>query len=82
MIKILFICHLDIQPVSPIFTNEVDLLIACLADSNGIAPAQKLHIDDIFQNQVNILQIAAEYSLPSGTIAIISRICRIFNNIG
>ena len=57
--------HLDIQLVALIFTNEVDLLVACLADSHRIAPAKKLHVDDIFQNQVNIPHADGDTDRPS-----------------
>jgi len=54
------VIHLDIQPVSLILTYEVNLPVTCLADGNGVAPAQELHVDDVFQQQVDILPIASD----------------------
>ena len=43
-----------VDPKFPVdgFTDKVDLLVPGLADGNGIAPAKKLQIDDVLQDQV------------------------------
>lgn len=43
---------LDIELLASLFTDKVDLLVPGLADGNGIAPAKKLQIDDVLQDQV------------------------------
>ena len=65
------ISHLDIQLVALIFTYEVDLPVAYLADSNGVAPAQELHVDDVFEDQVDVLHVAAEHGFPDSMIGYI-----------
>ena len=62
------VSHLDIQFVSLVLTYEVNLLAAYFAHSNSIAPAQELHVDDVFQNQVNIPHVAAEHCFPDTMI--------------
>ena len=43
---------LDIELLSQLFADEVDLLVTSFADSDGVAPAQQLQIDDVLQDQV------------------------------
>ncbi len=38
------------------FDNELDKF--------GAAPAQEFHVDDVFQDQVDILPVASEHSFP------------------
>ena len=65
------VCDLNIQFVPLILAYKVDLLIAHLAHGNGVTSAQKFHIDDILQNQVDILPITAEHSFPDAMIGYI-----------
>lgn len=46
--------NLDIQLVSFVLAHEVDLFVGDFADRDRIAPAQQLHVDDIFQHKVDI----------------------------
>lgn len=59
---------LNIQPVSTILTDEINLLAARLADGDSIAPAQQLHVNNVFQNQVDVLPVAAEHSFPYAVV--------------
>ena len=60
---------LDIELLVPLFADEVDLLVAGLADGNGVAPAQQLQIDDVLQDQVDVPHIAAVDGLPDAVVS-------------
>lgn len=74
---------LNIQPVSTILTDEINLLAARLADGDSIAPAQQLHVNNVFQNQVDVLPVAAEHSFPYavvGHVIFLGSFLRLLNN--
>ena len=59
---------LDIELLSPLFTDKVDFLVPGLADGDGVAPAQQLQIHDVLQNQVDVAHIAAVDGLPDAVV--------------
>ena len=63
------VSHLDIQLVTLVLTYEVNFLVTYLTNGNIIAPAQELHIDDVFQNQVDIPRVASKHSFPDTVVS-------------
>src|SRR5699024_6226343 len=63
--------HLNIQLLPLLFADKIDFFVAHLSHRNRITPAQQFHIDNVFQNQVDIPQIAAKNRLPYAVICYI-----------
>ena len=59
---------LDIELLSPLFADEVDLLVPGLAHGDIVAPAQQLQIHDVLQDQVDIPHITAVDCLPDAVV--------------
>ena len=60
--------RLDIELLSSFFTDKIDFSISGFSNRHLSSPAQKLHIDYIFKNQVNIPHIASIDGFPDAMV--------------
>lgn len=68
--------HLHIELLGALFADKIDLLFACFAYCYGIAAAQQLQKHDIFEDQVDVPQVAAEHRLADAVVGnVILLIC-------
>ena len=52
-----------------IFTYEINLFAAYFSDRDGIATAQKFHVNDILQDQIDIFFVSSEHRFPNPVIS-------------
>ena len=51
--------NLDIEFLILPATYKINLFFSCLTDSNNVAPAKQLQINNVFKNEINIPHITA-----------------------
>ena len=62
------IAHLNVQLLTLLVTHKVDLLVTGSSDCHIVIAAQKLKIDDVLQNEIDVAHIAAEDSLTDAVV--------------
>ena len=62
------VCYLHIEFFSSFFAYKVNFFFSCSAYCDNITPSQQFHVDNVFEDQVDVLHVPAEHSLPNAVI--------------